>query len=64
MWGALKAPRRDTRSPFLTNKFRWRRDCLEPYTTRRYASSVRWSTKPSAALARLKDLHAQRHPRG
>ena len=28
-------PRRDTRSPRLINKFRWRRDCLEPYTTRR-----------------------------
>jgi hypothetical protein len=30
MRGAFGAPRRDTRSPCLINKFRWRRDCLEP----------------------------------
>jgi hypothetical protein len=46
MRGAAKAPRRDTRSPFLINRFRWRRDCLERrYITRRCASSVRWCTK-------------------
>jgi len=56
MRGAPKAPRRDTRSPFLIIGFRWRRDCLErEYTTRRGALSVRWSTKgrshtPGAAL--------------
>jgi hypothetical protein len=49
MRGALGAPRRDTRSPCLINNFRWRRDCLEPYTTRRCVSSVRWSTKARAA---------------
>jgi hypothetical protein len=35
MWGARKAPHSDTRSPSLINKFRWRRDRLNPYTTRR-----------------------------
>jgi hypothetical protein len=49
MRGAPKAPRRDTRSPFLIIEFRWRRDCLErEYTTRRCAPSVRWSTKNGA----------------
>jgi hypothetical protein len=53
MRGAPKAPRRDTRSPFLISRFRWRRDCLERrYITRRCASSVRWSTKDRAAPRR------------
>src|SRR6202035_3329659 len=33
----------------LINKFSWRRDCRESYTTRRCACSVRWSTKAGAA---------------
>src|ERR1700730_2512978 len=33
----------------LINKFSWRRDCRESYTTRRCACSVRWSTTGGAA---------------
>jgi len=59
MRGAFGAPHRDTRSPCLINNFSWRRDCLESYTTRRCASSVRWSTKAGTApqIARDKGAH-------
>jgi len=51
--GCPRAPHSDTRSPCLINKFRWRRDRLDPYTTRGCASSVRWSTKDHQCQAQF-----------